>query len=451
MIGRLVCPACLIALVLSAQVPKLPAGYNYDEAKVPAYTMLDPLRDTRGFEVTRRAQWPKRREEILHAFERNVFGETPVAARRFKPSFRVVEPDTPALDGLAIRRQVTITLTPEGERKLVMHLLLYLPAEHHGPVPVVLGLNFMGNAAIDADPGILATPVWEMPKEHGELPRLVAFPAERRGRRASEWQVEMVLRRGYGLATVYYGDIDPDSKNAEKLGVSGYYAPPNVAAGQASGAGWGSLSAWAWGLSRALDYLRTDSKIDKNEIAVTGHSRLAKTADWAAAQDTRFDVLLSTESGKGGQSLLHREFGENIAHLEHSFPYWFCPAFAQWVGRDREIPVDGNMLLALIAPRPLYVASAQDDLFSDPRGEFLSAANVRHVYALFGEKGLGADRMPAVNRPIMHDVAYHVRSGVHDVTAFDWEHYLDFLDMHFGSPFQGGEHRATKDGARKHG
>lgn len=439
MTSRLYCLIFLIAAVASAQVHRLPPGYNFDETKVPVYTLLDPLRDANGAEIKTLAGWASRRAEILKAFEGNVFGKTPEAALKFKPKFHVAEPDTPALNGLATRRQVTITLTPKGEQGPVMHLLLYLPAKHHGQVPVVLGLNFMGNAAIDPDPGILATPVWEPSKVKGVPPHVAAFPENRRGSRASRWQAEMVVRRGYGLATVYYGDIDPDSMDAENLGVTGYYTPSNATTKQEP---WGEISAWAWALSRAFDYLQTVTAIDKNEIAVIGHSRLGKTADWAAAQDPRFAAVLSNEAGKGGDSLFHHEFGENIAHLEQEFPYWFSPALAQWVGHDREIPVDGNLLLALIAPRPLYVASAQEDLWSDPHAQFLSAVDVGRVYALFGKQGLDTDQIPPVNQPIMHDVAYHVRTGVHDVTVFDWEQYLNFLDKEFGSPL----HRTSKHG-----
>ena len=431
-----VCSVALVVAIAHAaacgQAPAPPPGFNYLEAKVPPYSILDPLKASSGQIVSTKTEWRRRRAELLHAFEENVFGRTPEAAMRLPLRFKVIERGAPALNGLATRRQVLIPLSVKGEAGPAMHLLLYLPAHHNGPAPVILGLNFQGNAAIANDPGILATPVWQPADRRGGLPRLIPFPAERRGARASEWQVEMLLQHGYGLATIYYGDIDPDYKGAIDLGIRPLFfrakqqAPAND--------DWGAIGAWAWGLRRALDYLRTDHDVDPSEIAVTGHSRLGKAADWAAAQDERFAALLSTESGKGGQSLYHREFGETIAHLEHSFPYWFCENYAQWVGRDGEIPVDGNLLLALVAPRPLYVASAEQDLFSDPRGEFLSAENVGQVYALFGKRGLGITEMPAVNHPVMHDVAYHVRSGGHDVTAFDWQQYLLFLDLRFGSP-----------------
>jgi hypothetical protein len=174
--------------------------------------------------------------------------------------------------------------------------------------------------------------------------------------------------------------------------------------------------------------------VDAAHIAVTGHSRLGKAADWAAALDPRFAALLSTESGKGGQSLIRRTFGENVDHLDHSFPYWFCANYAHWVGRDTEIPADGNLLLSLVAPRPLYVASAAGDQWSDPRGEFLSALSASRVYHLLGKPGLRNRKMPAVDRPTdpRRFVAYHIRDGIHDVTAYDWEQYLNFLDAHFG-------------------
>lgn len=436
--GRWLCAMCFAAGTALAQAPAPPAGYNYSEADVPPFTMLDPLLDARGHKVTSKAEWPARRAEIVAAFEQNVFGRVPDTAKRFQPKFRILEPDTPALDGLAIRRQVLVSLT-DAKDGPAMHLLLYLPAKHAGPVPVILGLSFQGNASVSSDPGIMLTPVWQAAKVKGDPPERVTFLAEKRGAQAKEWQVEMVLRRGYGIATVYYGDIDPDFRNAESLGVRAVY---RNAEGEPA---WGALSAWGWGASRALDYLVTDPAIKRDEIAITGHSRLGKAADWAAAQDVRFAALLSTESGKGGQSLYRHVFGETIQHLEHSFPFWFTPGYAQWAGHDREIPVDGNELIALIAPRPLYVASAHDDLFSDPRGEFLSAADVGRVYALFGEHGLETDVMPTVDQPIMHDVAYHVRTGVHDVTAFDWEQYLKFLDLRFGSPLA----RVQKPGGRK--
>jgi hypothetical protein len=197
---------------------------------------------------------------------------------------------------------------------------------------------------------------------------------------------------------------------------------------------WSAIGAWAWGLSRALDYLVTNKAIDARHIALIGHSRLGKAALWAAAQDHRFSLVISNESGKGGASLLRRGFGETTDHLNSAFPHWFSPVYKQYTGHPENLPVDGNDLLALIAPRPLYVASAAEDLGSDPRGEFLAAVNASRVYQLLGKKGLGNIPMPPVDQPVMHDIGYHIRTGKHDVTAFDWDQYLAFADMHWGAP-----------------
>ena len=418
---------------------QLHPGYNYEEKDVHAYTLLDPLTLANGKPVRKAKTWFKqRRPEILQLFEQNVYGRTPAQAR-VPLRYKVEEAGTPALNGSAVRRQVTIFFTAKGEAGPRMHLLVYLPAKVAGPTPVILGLNFQGNQTISTDPGILLHETWlrdppigspNDPKKPVTYNR--GMPAESsRGRQSQEWQLEEVIRRGYGLATVYYGDIEPDFADGMQYGIR----PLFLTAGQTEPAPdeWGAVGAWAWGLSRALDYLLTDPRIDGRHIAVTGHSRLGKTADWAAAQDTRFAAVLSTESGKGGQSLYRRNLGESISHLVNPYGYWFCRNFRQWVGRDSEIPADGNLLLALIAPRPLYVASAEEDRWSDPRGEFLSAVNVGGVYQLLGKQGLGIEQMPAVNHAIMHTVAYHVRTGKHDVTAFDWQQYLDFLDAQWGA------------------
>jgi hypothetical protein len=420
---------CLFSASLVGQ--GFPAGYNRDEAAVAPYTIVDPLTFLDGTSVTK-AAWPRRRAEIVILFEENVFGRIPDAAMHLPLRAHVDEENDRALDGLAIRKQITLYFSDQGDSGPKEHLLLYLPAHRRGPAPVVLGLNFQGNHTVAADPGILLNPVWTAAPAAGEPPRLAAPDPATRGKSAQEWQAKMILARGYGLATVYYGDIEPDFKDAIALGIRPFfYAPGQI---EPRPDDWGALAVWAWGLSRALDYLVTDPRVEASHIAVTGHSRLGKAADWAAAVDPRFAALLSTESGKGGQSLTRRTFGETVAHLDHSFPYWFCASYAHWVERDTEIPADGNLLLSLIAPRPLYVASAAGDQWSDPRGEFLSALSASRVYRLLGKPGLRNGNMPAVDRPTdpHRFVAYHLRSGIHDVTAYDWQQYLNFLDAHFG-------------------
>jgi dienelactone hydrolase len=418
-------------------------GYNYDESKIAPYTLLDPLRLNNGQPVTTPAQWTtQRRPEILRIFEDNVFGVTPAVAKNAVAHARIIEHNDHALDGLATREQVELTfdpapgITPSPTALHTLRLLIYIPATAvaaHRPAPIVLGLNFTGNQSVLDDPAILPTPIWTQPKGTTEL--LHNPPAEEsRGRGIQQWQVKLLLSHGYGLATAYYGDLEPDFKNASQYSVRNLYSTP---AQLAQPNAWGAIGAWAWGLSRALDYLQIDPLIDPAHVAITGHSRLGKTADWAAAQDTRFAAVLSTESGHGGQSIQRRALGETVAHLEHSFPYWFCANYAQWVDHDSTIPADGNLFISLMAPRPLYVASAVGDEWSDPKGEFLSAVSASRVYALLGKPALPPNTpQPAIDQPIGLDgfVAYHDRTGKHDVTLFDWQNYIDFLDRHWGKP-----------------
>jgi hypothetical protein len=228
---------------------------------------------------------------------------------------------------------------------------------------------------------------------------------------------------------MYYGDIEPDVVGAMKMGIRGTYLKPGQ---DAPGDGeWGAIAAWAWGLSRMADYLETDKDVDAARLAVIGHSRLGKTALWAGATDPRFAMVISNDSGEGGAAISRRGFGETVANLNDRFPHWFCGTYKRFSGREDQMPFDAHMLLALAAPRPLYVASAEEDQWADPKGEFLAAAAASQVYELLGRKGVGTAQMPPVNQPVGETVCYHVRTGKHDITAYDWQQYLDFAGRHF--------------------
>jgi hypothetical protein len=408
--------------------------YNSDESKVGPYTLPDPLVLQNGKPVRDAATWfQQRRPEILYLFETQVFGRTPT--RHLPVRYVVTSVDKNALGGTAIRKQITVYFTnkPDGP---TMRILLYIPARATKPVPVFAALNFGGNQTVNADPGIDLNSMWtpDALSTQGGNPSAPTFrehaDEKTRGSADHMWQVEKIIGRGYALATADYGDIEPDFVD----GISHGVRPLFFARGQTEPAPdeWGAEGAWAWGLSRIADYLETDHDIDAKKIAVMGHSRLGRASLWAGAQDSRFAIVISNESGKAGASLFRRSFGEPIAHLNIVFPHWFCGNFHQYTDRDDKVPVDGHMLLALVAPRPVYVASAEDNSGADPRGEFLGAVAAGPVYELLHKDSLGTNQWPPVNHPIMKTIGYHVRTGKHDVTEYDWEQYLNFADMHFG-------------------
>ena len=397
---------------------------NQDESKVPPYTLPDPLVSLQGKVIDSAGAWQKiRRPELLELFRSHVYGRSPGPSER-APA-QVIATDPQALGGRATRRLIRVPLTanPQG---LAEEVLLYLPNGATGPVPVFLGLNFDGNYTVTTDLGVPLTTRWVPNRAQSGVTNNVAQESAR-GFQADDWPIERILERGYGLATVYCGDIEPDHPQGWKQGIRAALAPQGT--NQVFAAeDWGAIGAWAWGLSRALDALEKQPGIDAQRVAVIGHSRLGKTALWAGAQDPRFALVISNESGEGGAALARRWFGETVWRINTSFPHWFCGRFKDYNQNVNALPVDQHELIALAAPRPIYVASAQEDLWADPKGEFLSAKHAEPVYALFGKKGLGVSEQPPVDTPVGDVIAYHVRTGKHDLTRYDWEQYLNFAD-----------------------
>lgn len=387
-----------LAFALSFQTEMKAQGdfaARYDDVEIPICDLPDPLVFNNGKKVKNSRQWTERRRaEILEIFAQEMYGHVPS-----KPDglhFETIS-EQQVYGGLGIRKTVRIYL--DGQKKHWFDVLLHLPQNVAGPVPVFVGLNFKGNDAT--------------------LDERADF----------RWPYEMILRVGIGVATAWRDAIEPDGKDS-MIADEDICRDGGVRSWYNEGGDWGAISAWAWGLSRIMDYMETDPAMDCSKVAVVGHSRLGKTALWAGANDTRFAMVISNDSGCCGAALSRRVYGENFAIIANAFPHWFTPEFRKYMWKEQDFPADQHWLLALAAPRPLYVASATEDQWADPKGEWLSASLISPVYALFGLDGL-EDSMPDPDTPDRDShVGYHLRTGTHNILSYDWEQYIAFALDH---------------------
>lgn len=403
-----------LAGALCAQEPARPTpplrARNYDEAKVGAYTLPDPLVLENGQAVRDADTWTKqRRPELLRHYENEIFGRVPPRAP--KVTWEIAETETGALDGKATRKLI-LGKFGEGESALKVRMNLYVPASARGPVPVILHLSFFSDSAqlpTEAENEAAKRPGWARPTEIGPAPEMMA--------------------RGYGYAILRYTDIQPDLPTSNTGGVESLaYAP-----GQTTPAAdeWGAFSVWAWATSRALDFLVTDRAVDAQRVALVGFSRLGKTALWAGARDPRFALVFAACAGEMGSALSRRDFGETVNDIAIRFPWWFAGNFQKYLDRWNDLPVDAHELIALNAPHPVFLTAGTKDLGADPRGEFLAAVAAEPVYRLFGRKGLGISEMPAVETPIITgSLGFYYHTGPHVVSPEDWKVFLDFADAH---------------------
>ena len=389
----------VLTLVLSDDIrAQKDFSARYDDVEINPEDLPDPLVFNDGKKVKNARQWTrKRRAEILEIFAQEMYGHVPERPEGLH--FRTLAQES-VYDGLGIRKTVRIYLDNREEHWF--DVMVHLPAEAAGPVPMFVGLNFKGNDAT--------------------LDERADF----------RWPYEMILKAGMGVATAWRDSIEPDGRDSnirdEDIcrdgGVRSWYNKDGD---------WGAISAWAWGLSRIMDYLETDKAVDCSKIAVLGHSRLGKTALWAGANDLRFDMVISNDSGCCGAALTRRTYGENFAIIANAFPHWFAPEFKKYMWKENEFPADQHWLLALAAPRPLYVASATEDQWADPKGEWMSAYLTSEVYALFGKSGLNG-KMPEPDSPDKTGhVGYHLRTGGHNILAYDWLQYITFAKQHFNN------------------
>ena len=390
---------------------------NYDEDKVPEFVLPDPLLTFGGKEIKTIEAWEnERRPELLDFFTQHVYGKVP--SELAISSFKIVEQSDNAINGKAKRKQVELSFK-KNEKELSFNILLYLP-KNVEKAPVFIGYNFYGNHTVGSDSNILISDAWARNNASFGITEN-KLDEQSRGVQTRRWPIEKIIDSGFGLATIYYGEIDPD-KNDMTDGIhSLFYSKDQQAPAQNE---WGSIAAWSWGLSRAMDYLEEDMDVDASKVILFGHSRLGKTSLWAGATDQRFAAVISNNSGCGGAALSKRRFGETIWRINNNFPHWFCDNFNRFSNNEDLLPVDQHELLALIAPRPVYVASAKEDEWADPYGEFLSTYYASPVYQLYNKSGVISNEMPPVNEPIQNSVAYHIRTGKHDVTDYDWEQYI---------------------------
>lgn len=386
----------LLAVVASGAEKKF---FPADAPGAASYTLPDPLVTQAGKRVTTAEEWTRvRRPEVLELFREHVYGRVP--ATSYRQTFKVVNEDRNAMGGAATLRQVEVGIEAEG-KALTIKLTLFVPNRATKPAPAFLLICNRGVENIDPT----------------------------RQKKSEFWPAEEAIARGYAIAAFHNADVDPDLKTDVEFkdGIHGV-----LDRGPRKPDAWGTLAAWAWGASRCMDYLVTDKDVAKDQVAVIGHSRGGKTALWAGAEDPRFALVISNDSGCGGAALTRRKAKgkETLEVINRSFPHWFNQNFKAYNGREAELPVDQHMLIALIAPRAVAVGSAREDLWADPRGEFLSVVHAAPVYGLFGKKALGSTtEMPAVGEPRHGDGAhYHIREGKHNLNLEDWTAYMDFAD-----------------------
>lgn len=389
-----------------------PKNHDFDvvreEKDVPPYQLPPILVSAEGKAIATPEEWfHVRRPQLMSLFGNLIYGVVPPATSPLKTSFEILKKNPEFMDGQATRKDVRIHFE-NAKGAADLQILVFSPNSiaPRKPTPAFLLHSFSGTRDDSHDvnpdkPGFLRNGV-----PLGEL-----------------------LKRGFGLVVVPQADLVRHNEVEFLKGVHPLFYREGQSFPKANE--WGVIATVSWSASRAMDYLETDPDIDAKRIAAMGHSKMGKAALWTAAQDQRLALVISAQSGCAGAALWKRQFGENMEKMVTRFPYWLCRNAAKFVRNEEDLPVDQHMLLACIAPRPLYVASGAEDLWADPRGEYLSAYHASEVYRLLGKTGLTQEASPAVGEAIVRsDVGYHHRAGGHSIERYDWLRFLEFAEYH---------------------
>ena len=399
--------------------------YVTTDDKVKPYT-LPPLPGTLE-------EWKRRRPEILQQFKDCMYGFMPPAPERLRVETMTIKED--ALNGKAVRKECRIYCEMENGCSFNFDMLLYVPKNAAKP-PVFIQLNFAGNQA--------NTPEYDVRMTRGpvavkHLWHAIGAPNESlRNIKLDFMNYEGAMERGYAVATAHFGEIFPDNLDGARKSIFTLFCDDKelrpdydipLEEMHHRHRNLGAIGGWAWGYSRILDALERELLVDASRCAIIGHSRLGKACLWAGANDERFKLTISNNSGHAGAALSRRLFGETLSGLWHVRPNWFTDKMMEFAGLEAELPVDQHALLALIAPRALYVGSSSRDVTADPKSEFISASNASKIWELYGLPGLGLTEMPPCDKSFgKGNIGYHVKTGPHSLTTFDWNLYYDFAD-----------------------
>lgn len=396
----------IFAPMAFAQHKEIDSDINYNEARIPHYDLPELLVTSQGKTITTAEEWHAiRRPQIMSLFSNLVYGTTPTPESPLNVEFEVIKEDADFMKGKATRKDIAIRFSNE-KGKAEMLVLVFVPNDVDGPAPAIMKHSFNNTHGKDFDAHI---------KRDGYL---------RNG-----WPLGDILDAGFGFVAVYQNDLVSHNEVDFNRGIAPLFYKSGQSFPKASE--WGCLSIVAWGAMRALDYLETDDDIDASRVAIMGHSKMGKAALWTAAQDQRFALAISAQSGCAGAALWRRKSGETLEKMVTRFPYWLSRNAWKFVNQEDDLPVDQHMLLACIAPRPVYVHSGVEDTWADGRGEYLSAYHASPVYKLLGKKGLPSEESPKVGKAIIKsDVGYHIREGGHSIEAFDWNRFIEFASFH---------------------